>query len=92
MGDTVTEHLEATSREWKGKYFTKVDAYNVEILSRGTQGGAHQLYSPPPAHTAQVGTAQVGAPQTQSVPQGYATTGAQGYAQTDPASGDDLPF
>lgn len=77
VGDQVTASLEVSSREYQGRYYHDVTAYEVQTLQRA-EHNPNQLYQAPEGYAQPTAPAQ----SYQSAPaQSYQGTPAQSYAQ-----------
>lgn len=88
VGQEVTASLDLDGREWEGKWFPEIKAWN--IVYQPAQQVAQPAYQQPPAYQPQP-TYQQPQPQPayqQTAPQRQAPA----PAQAQPAVADDLPF
>ena len=76
VGTVVTAHIEIESREWNGKWYTEVKAWQI-TYPQGQPVATHVATSPQP--TAQAYTQPVATPTAQQAP-------------SQPQAADELPF
>lgn len=96
VGDQVTASLEVSSREYQGRYYHDVTAYEVQTLQRA-EHNPHQLYQEPQSYaqpTAPSPAQSYAQPQATnwSNPQTPTTTAQQTQGWEQGAQSDNLPF